>query len=326
MHFQLMSTDDGSLSCLDFETGELSHNRAGAYTEALQNYILPSLLLEKVKNTDYIKVLDVCYGMGYNSWTLVNEVLKQGNVAQRTGMKPLTLSIVGIEKHPEVIHFLPHVFKHPTFDDLRNKLSQSEHNIYYRTLMGTFYTKVGMPDGLSIMFNLTDWFRLEFTLWVDDIRCRVPKIGADFDAIFHDPFSPQKMPELWSEDLFRHYHHALKKKQGLMLTYSTAAAVRGGLMEAGFQVLKTQGVGKKAGSTLALTSTTSRAINEELTIPLASWEVAYLQSRAGLPYRDAGLQQSRQQIIEQRKMEQEASDRPSGANALKQKPRYLHNP
>jgi hypothetical protein len=192
--------------------------------------------------------------------------------------------------------------------------------------MGTFYTKVGMPDGLSIMFNLTDWFRLEFTLWVDDIRCRVPKIGADFDAIFHDPFSPQKMPELWSEDLFRHYHHALKKKQGLMLTYSTAAAVRGGLMEAGFQVLKTQGVGKKAGSTLALTSTTSRAINEELTIPLASWEVAYLQSRAGLPYRDAGLQQSRQQIIEQRKMEQEASDRPSGANTLKQKPRYLHNP
>jgi hypothetical protein len=54
--------------------------------------------------------------------------------------------------------------------------------------------------------------------------------------------------------------------------------------------------------------------------------VAYLQSRAGLPYRDAGLQHDRLQIINQRKIEQEESTRPSGANALKQKPRHVQTP
>lgn len=326
MQFQLMPTDDGSVSCLDLETGQLCHNTAGAYTEALQNYVLPSQLLEKVGNVGHIKVLDACYGLGYNSWALVNEVLKQGTSLQQSFIQPLTLSIVGIEKYPEVLQFLPHVFNHPTFDDLKDKLGPSEHNIYYRTLGSHFDTKGQMPDCRTLTIDLTDWFRLELTLWIDDLRCRVPKLVDNFDAIFHDPFSPQKMPELWSQDLFQYYYHALIKKQGRVLTYSTAAAVRGGLMEAGFQVLKTQGLGKKAGSTLATLFTATPAVCDDMTIPLAVWEVAYLQSRAGLPYRDAGLQQNRQQIINQRKTEQEESTRPSGANALKQKPRYVHHP
>lgn len=320
MTFQIVSTDDGSVSCLDSETGQLCHNSAGAYTEAVQNYVRPSKLLQRVGRVDHIRVLDACYGMGYNSWALINELIKQGNVSAATGKKPFTLSIVAIEKHPEVVHFLPRVLEHPTFDALEANLSPSEHNIYYRTLMGTNDTK-GSGSINQFAINIANWFRLEFTLCIDDIRNKLPQLSDDFDAIFHDPFSPQKMPELWTEDLFSRYHNLLLSRQGVLLTYSTAAAVRGGLRAAGFQVLKTRGLGKKAGSTLALTTATSRADYEDLSIPLEAWEEEYLQSKAGIPYRDKYLTQSRHEILAQRQSDQNSSGLPSGSSALKTKNR-----
>ncbi|WP_373533193.1 MnmC family methyltransferase [Vampirovibrio sp.] len=320
MPFQIMPTDDGSLSCLDLETGQLSHNSAGAYTEAFQNYVRPSLLLEKPEKADQIRVLDVCYGMGYNSWALINEILKQGLTCQHPTRPPFTISITAIEKHLEAVQFLPHVLKHPTFDALRTFLAPSEHNIYYRTLTDTNDTKEELTNPRRFMMTVAGWLRLDITLWLDDLRCRVPQLQEDFDAIFHDPFSPQKMPELWTQDLFQHYHRLLIEKQGVLLTYSTAAAVRGGLSAAGFHVLKTPGLGRKAGSTLALT--TPLTVASDFTLPLAAWEAEYIQSRAGIPYRDEGLQQSRSHILQQRLMAQENSARPSGAKALKQKPIY----
>lgn len=322
MSFQIVPTADGSISCLDSETGQLCHNSAGAYTEAVQNYVLPSGLAEKVLNTGHIRVLDACYGMGYNSWALVNELIQQPVPDVYTGKKPLTISIVAIEKHPEILSFLPQVLAHPTFDALKIKMTPSEHNTYYRTLECFLNTKPGASEGQNAStFVAGDW-RIELTLWVDDLRYRVPLLTDDFDAIFHDPFSPQKMPELWTQDLFKRYRELLYIKKGVLLTYSTAAAVRGGLREAGFTVLKTPGLGKKAGGTLALSIATSPEAQPKHTIPLESWELEYLQSRAGIPYRDSGLSQSRAEILHRREQEQAASDRPSGSQALKKKTVY----
>jgi hypothetical protein len=45
MTLELVPTEDGSLSIRDAATGELHHNRAGAYEEALVNYVQPSGVL-----------------------------------------------------------------------------------------------------------------------------------------------------------------------------------------------------------------------------------------------------------------------------------------
>ena len=163
---------------------------------------------------------------------------------------------------------------------------------------------------------------VKFELCVDDLRKKIPTLTQDFDAIFHDAFS-FKMPDSGQWISFREYYRLLKNRQGRLLTYSSAGAVRGGLMEAGFQVGKTQGLGTKASSTMAfipvvadecpLNKIASRKISDDSHIfQLDERERDYIASRAGLPYRDPDFSQSRADIIQVRQQEQKTSLRLSG--------------
>jgi tRNA U34 5-methylaminomethyl-2-thiouridine-forming methyltransferase MnmC len=172
---------------------------------------------------------------------------------------------------------------------------------------------------------------LEIEFRVGDLRETLPGLNggeAPFDLVFHDPFSPPHVPELWTVELFREYHRLLKARGGRLLTYSAAAAVRGGLLEAGFILGKTVGVGDKTGGTAAWIPSMASAAHagetglsagEEIR-PLDAWEQAYLNSRAGLPYRDPDLDDNREEIEIRRAEEQVNSSRPSGTDLRKQKP------
>lgn len=326
MRFQLADTADGSISCVDQETGQLCHNSVGAYTEAVHHYVIPSGLKDKIGETGHIRVLDACYGLGYNTWALINELLCDPDLEQISANRPLTLSVVAIERYPEVMTFLPRVLEHRSFDTLKRKIPHLEHNTYYRTLWGFDEELPKIPDNRLFSMGVANNWQVEISLWIDDLRNQVLNLSQPFDAIFHDPFSPQKMPELWTADLFRQYRALLAERDGIFLTYSTAAAVRGGLKEAGLIPLKTKGLGKKAGGTIGYPHDCSAASLEKYknhTIPLEDWEVEYLSSKAGIPYRDSDLRTDRAVILTQRENEQQASPRPSGSNALKKKPRYL---
>lgn len=324
MSFEWVRTADGSFSCHDSETDQLCHNSAGAFTEALQNYAIPSGLVELARQQRDIRVLDACYGLGYNTWVLVQHLLQ-------TVTTPFTVSVVGIEASAEILEFSPRIFEHPTLADLKNEIGTWEHNIDYRTQECSFDTKRGPQRVQNVVINVAGNRTIHFELYLSDLRQQVLDVQGDFDRVFHDPFSPQKMPELWTVDLFQEYARLLRKRQGSVLTYSMAAAVRGGLLEAGFSLGKTQALGKKAGGTIACLASTHpepqpSALREgpsagiSLT-PMDSWELAYLETRAGIPYRDTDLRQTREAILARRLQEQSASARPSGSALLKQKNR-----
>jgi len=324
MSYHLVTTEDGSLSYLDPVSGELSHNRAGAYSESVQLYVQPSGLLDFAIRQGNIRVLDACYGMGYNSWALVNELLRLESepqfmavMSKRQSDEPVRVSLVCIEKSVEVVQFLPRILAQPTFDLLKNKTDPLEHNAYYQTLRCLSDTKKGLDKPHRFTMNVEPFWSFEWELWIDDLRDRVHALEGEFDAIFHDAYSPQKMPELWTQDLFARYYQLLKPCNGRMLTYSAAAAVRGGLIEAGFQIAKTPGLGSKGGGTFAMASLPDGFAGLEA---LEVWEQEYLHSKAGIPYRDAGLCRSRQEILDLRQREQAGTNRPSGASALKKRP------
>ena len=69
-------TEDGTISLYNFSAKDVYHSKVGAYTEALQKYTIPSGLLEFVKHNNEVKILDVCFGLGYNSKVAVSEILK----------------------------------------------------------------------------------------------------------------------------------------------------------------------------------------------------------------------------------------------------------
>ncbi len=60
-------TGDGSVGLYSEEFNDIYHSGYGALTEAYEKFVTPNLGLE-----DNIKVLDICYGLGYNSKAFLN--------------------------------------------------------------------------------------------------------------------------------------------------------------------------------------------------------------------------------------------------------------
>ena len=56
-----------------------------------------------------------------------------------------------------------------------------------------------------------------------------------FDLILLDPFSPQKCPELWSEEFISLLTERLST-EGRLITYSTAASIRASFKRAGLNI------------------------------------------------------------------------------------------
>lgn len=84
-----------------------------------------------------------------------------------------------------------------------------------------------------------------------DARETVPKWDGKADAWFLDGFAPAKNPELWETGLLAEVA-ARTVKGGTVATYSAAGAVRRSLAEAGFEVERVAGYGRKRHMTRGL--------------------------------------------------------------------------
>lgn len=95
------------------------------------------------------------------------------------------------------------------------------------------------------------WHRLEFdagrvtlTLLVGEVASSLPQLRAKVDAWFLDGFSPAKNPAMWQPSLYAQMAR-LSLAGTTFSTFTSAGMVRRGLQEAGFQVTKVPGFGRK---------------------------------------------------------------------------------
>ena len=68
-------TNDGSVGLYSPEADDIYHSTYGALTEAYEKFIFPANLNEFLKKNSEIKILDICYGIGYNSKSFLNYFL-----------------------------------------------------------------------------------------------------------------------------------------------------------------------------------------------------------------------------------------------------------
>jgi hypothetical protein len=102
-----VTTQDGSITAQKADLGELYHNRQGAYGEALLNYALPTIELLSQDQADLV-LLDICFGMGYNTLVLVEQLLKLD--------RSINLTVTALDNDPEfVAQSLPLVLDQPHF-------------------------------------------------------------------------------------------------------------------------------------------------------------------------------------------------------------------
>jgi len=85
---------------------------------------------------------------------------------------------------------------------------------------------------------------ITLTLHLGDIHDTLPQSQFQADAWFLDGFSPAKNEDMWAAELYGRI--AARSKPGAVIgTFTVAGAVRRGLADAGFNVAKAQGHGRK---------------------------------------------------------------------------------
>lgn len=76
-------TNDGSVGLFSPSEDDIYHSTYGALTESWEKFIIPSRLEHYINTHDNVKVLDLCYGIGYNTKTalqvFINSCLKNEN-------------------------------------------------------------------------------------------------------------------------------------------------------------------------------------------------------------------------------------------------------
>jgi len=91
---------------------------------------------------------------------------------------------------------------------------------------------------------------LQLNVIIGDARRSLPEWTEQADAWFLDGFSPAKNPELWQADLMSQVARHTKTG-GSAATYTAAGFVRRGLEDAGFEVTRVPGFGRKRHMTRA---------------------------------------------------------------------------
>jgi len=73
-------TNDGSVGLYSPEFDDIYHSTYGAYAEACEKFVIPADLDFYINKFSKINVLDICYGIGYNTKSFLNFYLKKLNV------------------------------------------------------------------------------------------------------------------------------------------------------------------------------------------------------------------------------------------------------
>ncbi len=209
---EIIKTRDGSFTLISKEYGEPYHSvYAGAVRECYEKFLLPSGLIDKVKKNNKITIIDIGFGLGYNSVVAIHH-LKNINPA-------MEIKIYGLDKtFPSKLPPMPEPYR-----NLHNKVWENRDAL----------------EREGILIKLIE----------GDIRNTIDSIKDKTDAIFHDPFSPFRNPEMWTIDLLREVTSKLKE-DGIWVSYTSALCVRKALKILGFFVGESTPVGRKRGGTV----------------------------------------------------------------------------
>jgi tRNA U34 5-methylaminomethyl-2-thiouridine-forming methyltransferase MnmC len=275
------ATADGSFTFFSSEFGEHFHSRQGAQQEAIQKYVLPCRLPQLAQTRDHVHLLDVCYGLGYNTAAALTAIWQVNPAC------------------------------HVTVFALESNLQVPRQAMAHHLLQG-------YP---ALVQTQLDTAGFTATLLIGDARQTLRQgIPPDWqaDAIFLDPFSPPKCPQLWTVEFLQSIGDRLNP-QGYLATYCSAAAVRTALQLVGLQIA-TLADGHPPHPRRRPLGTL--ASHHPLSLPpLPAWEREHLQTKAAIPYRDPQGCFNAREILQHRQAEQALTE---AEPASQWKKRWLH--
>ena len=268
-------TGDGSFTFYSEEFQEAFHSRLGARDEAESKYVRWCRLRERATGEGPLRLLDVCYGLGYNSAAALESI--------RAVNPRCAVEIVALELDPTVPVA---VVESPLLRD---------------------WPETVQPM-LTALARQQSW--CEDDSWgelrIGDARDTIRTLAASdwrADAIFLDPFSPKHCPQLWTVEFLAGLA-ALLQPEGRLLTYCSAAAVRQALRLAPMEIAAIaapSGLRPQRSDWSGGTAASPRPLlGDALLRPLSPMEEEHLRTNAAEPYRDPSGTADRASILRNR--------------------------
>ena len=291
-------TDDGSYSINSKEINnkvETLHTSTGAISESFEKFIKPM----KFDYSKDIAILDICAGLGYNSSAAIADFIKNSTDSN------LKVDMVEISKATFACGIL--VPSPIPEHDITKKAIEDE-------LVKQNYASLSLEE-CEIPENI------DINVFIEDARQTVQNLEDNtYDAIFLDPFSQNMAPELFSLEFFKEFRRIIKDN-GIIATYTSSAPVRAAFIEAGFYIGLGPIFGRKQGGTLASPNPEmldySLPKNDEIRIAL---------SDVGIPFRDPGLNNSSDFILDNRATERQQARHNTKISSAVKTPIFLGDP
>ncbi len=199
---EVVLCEDGTNTLYSKEFDEPYHStKDGALHESLEKHVKPSFAIKKEK--EQLTILDICFGLGYNTFATLYYIKKQ-----KLSTK---VHILSPEFDEGLVRSLDAFEYPPEFENIKHIIKAISQDLYYED----------------------EQFKIEILL--GDARKSIPQIKEKMDIVYQDAFSPAHNPLLWTTEYFRDVR-AICKEDAILTTYSTAAAIRLGLYENGFYI------------------------------------------------------------------------------------------
>jgi chorismate dehydratase len=271
--FKRVLTRDGTYTLRNELFGEEYHSiSAGALVESFEKFVKPSGVSKIAKTRGEVRILEVGFGLGYNCLATLVEVLSSNPTAR--------VEYLSFDLTVEQLRYTPDV---PKYSELYGRLKgEILSKGFFR--FENFTCRVLLGDARRGVFDVPESFKA--------------------DAVFHDPFSPKKNPELWTLDFLGVLLKRMKEK-GFWLTYSAALPVRRALYELGLKIFDVNPVGRRSPGTAA---TFSGEPPDERVYPISEKDFRrILKSPRAVPFRDPTLAGTKGEIL--KRWEEEVSQR-----------------
>ena len=215
----MVQSEDGSFTAYSKEFDEHYHStKDGALQESLQKHVIPALY--HVKDKEQISILDICFGLGFNTLATLYYMRKEGIKKKLTIYSP--------EFDKELIASLQY-FKYPD-------------------IFAEFHPIIA---SLSTTGKYEDE-SLHVSLYLGDAREFLLTCKHSFDIVYQDAFSPSSNPILWTKEYFSDIARVMKK-DGILTTYSISLATRLALHGNGFRIYLYQPEGCRSSTLASLT-------------------------------------------------------------------------
>ena len=206
---KVVVTQDGSQTLFSTQFNESYHStKDGALHESLEKHVKQALAFFKEK--EELMILDICFGLGYNTFATIYYMKKEG-LNQK-------VHILSPEFDEGLVRSLKYFYYPPEFDALQPIIQAVSENLFYED----------------------EQFKIE--VLIGDARERIPQIQKKVDIIYQDAFSPKQNPLLWTKEYFEQVR-AICGEDAVLTTYSVATSTRLALWENGFHVFAQQAQG-----------------------------------------------------------------------------------